>query len=109
MKVQLDDDFELAPSGFADFIRRLRQNAKRIRVAVVQFELDLFHVSGHVLVVVRLDVDLPAVGVVIVLVWFLIVRVGDAAVDDRFDDSEALEGLFCICILLRCFFFFNIP
>lgn len=97
VKVELDHHLEFTPAGFGDLVRWLRQNAIRICVALVQLEVDLFHVGGHVLVVVRFDVDVPLVRVA-VLFALLAKGARHIAVDDRFDDGETLWMRTRICL-----------
>lgn len=59
VKVDLNDYLEFPPAGFRQLVRRLRHDTIRIVVTLVQLEMHLLHVCGHVLVVVRLDVHGP--------------------------------------------------
>lgn len=65
MKVELDGDFKLAPSGLGHLEGRVFDRAHRRGVGLrVQLELHLFDEVGYVGVVDPLDRDCPLVGVV---------------------------------------------
>lgn len=70
MKVDLNDYLEFSPAGFRQFVRWLRHNSIRIVVTLVQLEMHLLHVGGHVLVVVGLDVHGPLMRVSILFPLF---------------------------------------
>jgi hypothetical protein len=57
-----------------------------IVVSLVQLELDLFDVIGHVLVVEGLDIDSPLVSVILVI-CLLQQALGDAAEHDGLDNG----------------------
>lgn len=67
VEVDFDDDFELSPASFADFIRRLRDDSVRRLVALVQLEVDLLDERLQVFVVVRLHVNRPLMSVAVFL------------------------------------------
>lgn len=88
--MQLDDDFELSPARLGQLIRRLRHDPVRIGVALVEFEVNLLNVSGHVLVGVWLHINSPLMGMSVLLA-FLAEVTRHVAVYYRFYYSKALE------------------
>ena len=67
MEIYFDDNLELSPASLDHFVRWLGQGPVGIVVAVVELEVDLLDIGGHVLILVWLDIDCPLMGVAVLL------------------------------------------
>jgi hypothetical protein len=89
-EINFNNNLELSPSGFGDFVRWFRDDPILIGVALVQFEMYLFNPIGHVFVFVRLNVNRPLMRVSVFFSFFPEISC-DVSVDDRFHYGESLK------------------
>lgn len=90
MKVNLDDDLELSPSGFADFVRRLGNDSVGTFVTFMELEVDFLDVSLHIFVGVRTNINSPLMSVP-VLFPLLAKCTWDISIDNWLNFSYSLR------------------
>ena len=90
MEVYFDDDFKFTPSSLCDLIWRFVMHSIWIRVTVVEFEVNLFHIRRHILIVIWPNVSCPLMSMAIFLT-FLSKMSSDIAIYNGFDNSDTLQ------------------
>lgn len=90
MKMYLDNNFKLSPTSFTNFIWWLYHNAILICVTFMQFKVNLFNISGHVFIIVGLNIHGPLMRVTVFFPLFTEVS-GYVSINNWFNNTDTLK------------------